>query len=1138
MSPASQGVSPSIEHEGLVNIDGQDYYAIPDVGALPPFLVAVVSPSDHWLYVSTAGGLTAGRVNAEHCLFPYRTDDLLHKVQAFSGGYTGVRVRDEFWEPFTGRADRRVARSVARSINGDRFLVEEIHRELGIRARCCWCFSDRSGIVRRVTLSLLPDADEPCRIDLLDGLRELVPGGAGLGVMQSMSCLINAYTRAERVGTSTLAAIAMESALTDRAEPAESLHATVVWSTGLEDACIHLQSRAASEFAEGRAMVESHVVLGESAAYLRGTTVTLQPEDDLVFSTVADVGRTQSQVVAIRERLAGGGDLEAALTAEIDASSVDLAAILADTDGIQCGGDPVSDAHHRSNTLYNDMRGGIPFDAEMVPWGDWVEFCGSRHHDVHERHADWLNSRSKEEAVHRAVLLQEAADHDDPGLERLVLEYLPYWFGRRHGDPSRPWNAFNIRIRHRDGRRRLFYEGNWRDIFQNWEALALSHPGWLPHAIAKFVNATTPDGFNAYRITRDGIDWEMPEPDNPWSNLGYWGDHQIVYLTRLLELSRNIDPEALRSWMDRAIFSSADVPYRIAPYADLVEDPRRTITFDADAHERSMARVEKVGADGRLVFDKHGVVHSTLAEKLLIPVLAKLSNFVPDGGVWMNTQRPEWNDANNALAGFGLSMVTACQLRRHLDLLRTIYTESQGPWPVSSSVVSWTRDVLDVLRSEQGLLESASIDDRDRRRVLDRLGAIYERRCDTPHVAADAELELSTATALFDVAIAWLDHAVRANLRDDGLYHGYNLASFTTDGLRVERLPEMLEGQVAVLSSGTLSSESAATLVEKLFESKLHREDLDTFLLQPVRRLPSLVEKGEIPSTEASTIDLFSALEARGDDRLVERGADGRLRFSASLLNVRGVDWILETLGEDDELAEAVAKDRDRIRTLYEAVFDHLAFTGRSGGMYGYEGIGCTYWHMVAKLLLAVGECVERANDESAPATIRRRLADGYQRVRDGLGFRMPASRFGALPIDAYSHSPADGGARQPGMTGQVKEELLTRRMELGVRFDEGDLRFAPTLLLDEEWLTEATSWTVPSRDVQTIPLPKDALGFQCCGVPVTYHRGAARSEIEVDLNTGETRVVAGDRLGRKLTRALCDRTGEIREIRVRLGTT
>jgi hypothetical protein len=39
-----------------------------------------------------------------------------------------------------------------------------------------------------------------------------------------------------------------------------------------------------------------------------------------------------------------------------------------------------------------------------------------------------------------------------------------------------------------------------------------------------------------------------------------------------------------------------------------------------------------------------------------------MSNLIPEGGIWMNTQRPEWND-NNALVGNGVSMVTLCYLR-------------------------------------------------------------------------------------------------------------------------------------------------------------------------------------------------------------------------------------------------------------------------------------------------------------------------------------------------------------------------------------------------------------------------------------------------------------------------------------------
>jgi hypothetical protein len=60
-------------------------------------------------------------------------------------------------------------------------------------------------------------------------------------------------------------------------------------------------------------------------------------------------------------------------------------------------------------------------------------------------------------------------------------------FSRRHGDPSRPWNKFSINTRSEiDDSKILDYEGNWRDIFQNWEALAYSYPNFIEGMIHKF----------------------------------------------------------------------------------------------------------------------------------------------------------------------------------------------------------------------------------------------------------------------------------------------------------------------------------------------------------------------------------------------------------------------------------------------------------------------------------------------------------------------------------------------------------------------------------------------------------------------------------------------------------------------------
>jgi hypothetical protein len=140
--------------------------------------------------------------------------------------------------------------------------------------------------------------------------------------------------------------------------------------------------------------------------------------------------------------------------------------------------------------------------------------------------------------------------------------------------------------------------------------------------------------------------------------------------------------------------------------------------------------------------------------------------------------------------------------------------------------------------------------------------------------------------------------------------------------------------------------------------------------------------------------------------------------------------------------------------------------------MFAYEGLGCIYWHMVAKLLLAVQERVFEASDAAAPELPA--LVSHYRRVRDGLGYRKTAAEYGAFPADPYSHTAGEGGAQQPGMTGQVKEEILTRWGELGLRFEAGQIRFDPVLL-----------------DPAEVP-PDGALSFTLARVPYRIRRGLA----------------------------------------------
>ncbi|MBO3799778.1 MAG: hypothetical protein FGF52_01815 [Candidatus Brockarchaeota archaeon] len=141
----------------------------------------------------------------------------------------------------------------------------------------------------------------------------------------------------------------------------------------------------------------------------------------------------------------------------------------------------------------------------------------------------------------------------------------------------------------------------------------------------------------------------------------------MIYLLRLLEASERYHPGFIAKLSTRRLFAYANIPYRIKPYEDMLNDPRKTIEFDFTLNQEIQKKVSMIGTDGKLVQDENGeIYHVNLIEKLLVILLAKLSNYVPEAGIWMNTQRPEWNDANNALVGYGVSVVTLCYLRRFL----------------------------------------------------------------------------------------------------------------------------------------------------------------------------------------------------------------------------------------------------------------------------------------------------------------------------------------------------------------------------------------------------------------------------------------------------------------------------------------
>lgn len=967
----------------FITINGERFYEIANYDEMQPFFISLASDTDLWMYLSSTGGLTAGRRSPEEALFPYYTDDKITESYEFTGPKTVIKVKGEpflvngdlLWKPFSSQQQDVfvLSRKIAKSTVGNQIVFCEENHTLKLRFSYIWAPAGKHGWVRRATLENL--GNRATEVSIADRLQNVLPAGVERKTQNEFSTLVDGYKKTELVPGTSLALFRMEAILVDRAEPSESLTCNTVYGLGLPGA-----------------KYDKTPSKGVRGAFVAETSLCLPAHSSQTWYNVLDVSKDAVAVHELMHFIAQPDAIEV-IEAAMRESTETLKRIVARNDGVQETGDEANDARHFANVLFNTMRGGY--------------------------YLTYPPKKGEGE------------------------EELPLTFGRRHGDPSRPWNLFSIRVQDEKGNPVVAYQGNWRDIFQNWEALSLSYPLYINHIIAKFLNSSTADGYNPYRISNEGIDYEVIEPENPWSNIGYWGDHQIIYLLKLLEISYNHRPQELQALLNERKYSFANVPYRLKSYAAIVADPKNSIWFDDEEHKRIQSLLPTRGAEAKMLLDDNMQVRlTTMADKLLITLLTKLSNFVPEAGIWMNTLRPEWNDANNALVGYGASMVTLCYMRRYVAFLQKIVQED----------VTLGVETLTFLRSIRRAYPNGNT-----KQFLDIVGTAGESYREKVYAGLSGKTEVLEKEELqefLDATLRKIDESIRANKRADGLYEAYNLIKFTENesDIEISHLYPMLEGQVAVLSSGLLSGEEVADLLDAMRNSDLYREDQRSYMLYPNRRRKTFLEMNNLPEAAKELPVVQKYLGS-----ILKQDCDGGIHFDAKYRNA-------------NELPE-------ELKDLYEQVFNHHAFTGRSGTFYKYEGLGCIYWHMVSKLLLAVGENIQREADEnpSPQGKVLGRLVSHYFAIREGIGSHKNPAEYGAFPFDPYSHTPSMAGVQQPGMTGQVKEDIISRFFELGVSVHDGQITFCPTMLKDTDFVN-------------------GELRFTYCGTEIIYSR---KSKVE-----------------------------------------
>ncbi|NBP64653.1 MAG: hypothetical protein EBU66_08325 [Bacteroidetes bacterium] len=1123
-----------------VDIGGDTFFKISDINTQPPFFMNMMSSSNHWMFISSNGGLTAGRINADYALFPYYTEDKITESISHTGNVTIIKVKKEgeeqVWEPFSNRyTPYSIQRNLYKHVHGHSIIFEEIHNELNLSFSYKWSSSDKYGFVK--TSRITNHSNQKIDITILDGLQNIMPACVGSDLQNTFSNLVDAYKYAELLNESQLGIFTVNAIISDRAEPSESLFVNIAWHIGFDSPKILLSSKQIERFRSGFSIETENRNLGERGAYCISKTIELQALDCKEWQLICDVHKSQSDIVLLNEQIKSSQLTIKEINTDIEKGSYDLIAIASSIDGIQLTGDEKVDARHYSNTMFNAMRGGMFPHGYSIVTSDFSEYIRVSNKALYTKYIDFLLKLPTHISIQELKGIVSTVN--DLHLLRLASEYLPLTFSRRHGDPSRPWNRFSINTKNDDGSLKYDFQGNWRDIFQNWEALSHSYPLFVESMIYKFMNASTFDGYNPYRIQKNGFDWETIEEHNPWSYIGYWGDHQIIYLLKLLEMYKDTQPFSFQEFITKNYFVYAHVPYKIKSYQDIVNNPKQTIDFDHVQNNTIKEMIHKKGTDGALLLNHKGEIHKvSYLEKILAISLAKVSNYVPGGGIWMNTQRPEWNDANNALVGNGTSMVTLHYLHRFINMIIGSLEKSNiQTVELSEELSIYLQNTTTVLQQYDP--KECTKDDAKRKSIMDELGIvassyrndIYENTFSGNY----STIEISKLISFFQSALHHIHASIINGKRSDGLYHAYNLLTIENDKACITHLPEMLEGQVSILSSGNISLQESIDIITALRKSALYREDQHSYMLYPIKEVKNFLQKNIIPHDLVQQSTLLKLLLHDNNQSIITKDSNGMYRFNGIFKNASDLRNSLDML--EEKYFTLVEKEANMILSIYEHVFHHKEFTGRSGTFFGYEGIGSIYWHMVSKLRYAVQETYQGATQSGAKQSDLDKLQSHYVDITEGLGIHSSPERYGAFPTDPYSHTPLHRGAQQPGMTGQVKEDILCRIRELGVYYKSGMIHFYPNTLSLKDFLVHDTSCTYVDINgiTKALKINKGSLFFTLCQIPIIYSI-ADESKVEICKSDDTTVRMNGMELDLVHSESMFSRDKSIRMIQVSLN--
>ncbi len=304
----------------------------------------------------------------------------------------------------------------------------------------------------------------------------------------------------------------------------------------------------------------------------------------------------------------------------------------------------------------------------------------------------------------------------------------PYYvFSRKHGDPERDYNAFQI-----EPNPYSCGNGNFRDVVQNRRNDLYITPECGDFNIKYFFSLLQADGYNPLSVL--GVKYTCKNPPSGLEkhsaflsgeftvgeaavklkldgeklneligvskcvykakfSEGYWTDH-FVYLIDLITAYMGVYPDKMQKLLYETPLKWFRSGVRIVP------KNRRAVLQGGKV--RRLYSIEKCGEEG---WQKagNGEYETSLAAKLLFLALIKTATLDPIGcGIDMEGGKPGWCDATNGLpALFGSNVADGLELLRLIKVLKMIFKEYKAD-------VQWCGEQNEFFRSVTALLEENS----------------------------------------------------------------------------------------------------------------------------------------------------------------------------------------------------------------------------------------------------------------------------------------------------------------------------------------------------------------------------------------------------------------------------------------------